>query len=90
MNQLLLGRWLEQQGHSIEFAENGREALDLLGGSQFDLMLLDVEMPEVDGYQVLAEMKDDPHLRDVPVIMTPRSTSSTASSSASRWAPRTT
>jgi CheY-like chemotaxis protein len=63
VNQLLLGRSLEQQGHTVEFAENGRRALDLLGESRFDLMLLDVEMPEVDGYQVLAEMKDDPRLR---------------------------
>jgi adenylate cyclase len=70
VNQLLLGRSLEQQGHSVEFAENGRRALDLLGESRFDLMLLDVEMPEVDGYEVLAEMKDDPRLREVPVIMT--------------------
>jgi CheY-like chemotaxis protein len=70
VNQLLLGRSLEQQGHTVEFAENGRRALDLLGESRFDLMLLDVEMPEVDGYEVLAEMKDDPHLRQVPVIMT--------------------
>ena len=70
VNQLLLGRSLEQQGHAVEFAENGRRALDLLGESRFDLMLLDVEMPEVDGYQVLAEMKDDPRLREVPVIMT--------------------
>ena len=70
VNQLLLGRSLEQQGHTVEFAENGRRALDLLGESRFDLMLLDVEMPEVDGYEVLAEMKDDPRLREVPVIMT--------------------
>jgi adenylate cyclase len=70
VNRLLLGRGLEEHGHSVEFAEHGREALELLGRGQFDLMLLDVMMPEVDGYQVLAEMKDDPHLRDFPVIMT--------------------
>ncbi len=70
VNRLLLGRGLEEQGHGVEFAEHGREALDLLGRERFDLMLLDVLMPEVDGYQVLAEMKDDPHLRDLPVIMT--------------------
>lgn len=70
VNQLLLGRALEEQGLRVEFAENGRRALDLLGGSAFDLMLLDVEMPEVDGYEVLAEMKSDPHLRELPVIMT--------------------
>jgi class 3 adenylate cyclase len=70
VNSLLLGRGLEQQGHSVVFAENGRDALDLLRGRDFDLMLLDVLMPELDGYQVLAELKLDPRLRDLPVIMT--------------------
>jgi class 3 adenylate cyclase len=70
VNRLLLGRGLEQQGHVVVFAEHGRVALDLLRGRQFDLLLLDVLMPELDGYQVLAELKDDPHLREIPVIMT--------------------
>ena len=70
MNRLLLGRGLEQQGHTVAFAEHGRGALDLLRRQHFDLMLLDVLMPELDGYQVLAELKLDPHLRDIPVIMT--------------------
>ena len=70
VNQLLLSRGLEQQGHAIVFAGHGREALDLLRRRHFDLMLLDVLMPELDGYQVLAELKLDPHLRDIPVIMT--------------------
>ena len=71
VNRLLLARGLEQQGHTIVFAEHGREALDLLRRQQvFDLMLLDVLMPELDGYEVLAELKDDPYLRDIPVIVT--------------------
>jgi adenylate cyclase len=70
VNRLLLGRGVEQQGHAVVFAENGREALDLLRQRDFDLMLLDVEMPELDGYQVLEELKNDPHLRDLPVVMT--------------------
>ena len=70
VNQLLLSRGLEQQGHTVEFAGHGREALDLMRRGRFDLMLLDVLMPELDGYQVLAELKLDPHLRDIPVIMT--------------------
>jgi adenylate cyclase len=70
VNQLLLGRGLEQQGHTVVFAEHGREALDLLRRRDFDLVLLDVLMPELDGYQVLAELKLDPHLRDIPVVMT--------------------
>jgi len=70
VNLLLLGRGVEQQGHTVVFAEHGREALDLLRCRHFDLMLLDVLMPELDGYQVLAELKFDPHLRDIPVVMT--------------------
>jgi class 3 adenylate cyclase len=70
VNRLLLSRGLEQQGHAVAFAAHGREALDLLRDRHFDLMLLDVLMPELDGYQVLAELKLNPHLRDLPVIMT--------------------
>lgn len=70
VNRLLLGRGLEQQGHTVVFAEHGREALDLLRSDVFDLLLLDVLMPELDGYEVLAELTRDPVLRDIPVIMT--------------------
>ena len=70
VNQLLLARGLEQQGHTIVFAEHGAEALELLRGKRFDLMLLDVLMPELDGYGVLAELQQDPHLSDIPVVMT--------------------
>jgi class 3 adenylate cyclase len=70
VNRLLLARGLEQEGHTIVFAEHGREALDLLGRQPFDLVLLDVLMPELDGYEVLAKLKDDPYLRDIPVVVT--------------------
>jgi adenylate cyclase len=70
VNQLLLARGLEQQGHTIVFAENGRRALELLRRQRFDLLLLDVLMPELDGYEVLAELKNDAHLREIPVVMT--------------------
>jgi len=70
VNRLLLGRGLEQQGHSVSFAENGRQALEMLRTKPFDLVLLDIQMPEMDGYQVLQQMTDDLRLRDVPVIVT--------------------
>ena len=54
VNRLLLGRGVEQHGHVVGFADNGREALELLRERDFDLMLLDVEMPELDGYQVMS------------------------------------
>lgn len=70
VNRLLLGRNLEQQGHSVAFAENGQQALDRLRAEPFDLVLLDILMPELDGYQVLERLTKDPELRNIPVIMT--------------------
>jgi adenylate cyclase len=69
LNRLKLSRALTQRGHSVNEAENGREALEMLRSELFDLVLLDILMPEVDGFQVLREMKDDSVLRDVPVIV---------------------
>jgi adenylate cyclase len=69
MNRLLIARNLEQQGHRVAFAENGRQALTMLGSQSFDLVLLDIEMPEMDGYQVLEQLTTDTNLRNIPVIM---------------------
>jgi class 3 adenylate cyclase len=69
VNRLLLGRALEQLGHAVAFAENGKEALEALRARRVDLILLDIEMPEMDGYQVLTALAADPHLRDIPVVM---------------------
>lgn len=70
VNRILLARGLEQEGHQIQTAENGRQALDLLGRDSFDLVLLDIEMPELNGYQVLEACLQDPELRNIPIIMT--------------------
>src|SRR4029453_1950774 len=70
VNRLLLARSLEQQGHQVTMAENGRVALDMLRREPFDLLLLDIEMPEMDGFQVLEQLKADRRLRDTPVIVT--------------------
>ena len=70
VNRLLLGSGLEHNGHSVVFAEHGRRALELLRAQPFDLLLLDVLMPELDGYGVLEQLQHDPHLRDIPVIVT--------------------
>ena len=70
VNRLLLTRSLEQQGHKVASAENGRVALEMLGKESFDLLLLDMEMPEMDGFQMLEQLAGDLHLRDLPVIVT--------------------
>ena len=70
VNRLLLARSLEQLGHRVASAENGRIALDMLRAQPYDLMLLDMEMPELDGFGVLEQMVGDAQLRDLPVIVT--------------------
>ena len=70
VNRLLLSRSLQLQGHRVTTAENGRVALELLGREPFDLLLLDMEMPEMDGFQVLEHLVGNAQLRDLPVIVT--------------------
>ncbi len=68
-NRLTLSLGLKHQGHEVSTAENGRKALDLLREQDFDLVLLDIVMPEMDGYQVLEQMHQDESLRNIPVIV---------------------
>src|SRR6476620_5037194 len=70
VNRLLLQRSLELQGHSVACAANGRIALEMLAAGPFDLMLLDMEMPEMNGFEVLEHLAADRALRDLPVIVT--------------------
>jgi DNA-binding response OmpR family regulator len=68
-NRAVLERRLKRQGHSTDSASGGRAALELLGRERFDLVLLDVLMPDLDGLAVLERMKADAAMRDIPVIM---------------------
>ena len=70
VNRLLLTRSLELQGHRVACAENGRVALEMLRREPFDLLLLDMEMPELTGFEVLEQMAADARLSDLPVIVT--------------------
>ena len=69
LNRFKLQHDLEQQGFFVGQAQNGREALAALRAEPYDVVLLDILMPEMDGYETLAEMKRDATLRDVPVIV---------------------
>lgn len=68
-NRLKLSLAVRSLGHLTELAENGVQALERLRRGAFDLVLLDILMPEMDGYQVLRQMKADPRLREIPVIV---------------------
>lgn len=68
-NRAMLRRRLEREGYEAVCVADGKRALEALGGGGFDLMLLDVLMPDMDGHEVLARVKGSPDTRDIPVIM---------------------
>ena len=68
-SRTLLAASLEEQGYTVEMAENGRQALEMLHVQSFDVVLLDLLMPEMDGFQVLERMKADSALQHIPVII---------------------
>jgi sigma-B regulation protein RsbU (phosphoserine phosphatase) len=68
-NRDMLARRLQRQGYTVAMAEHGRQALERLREERFDLILLDIMMPELNGYQVLERVKADEQLHDIPVIM---------------------
>lgn len=69
LNRDILEHRLTRDGHTVQLAEDGKQALELITAQRFDLVLLDILMPEPNGYQVLQTLKADRKLRDIPVIM---------------------
>ncbi|MCQ3937713.1 MAG: adenylate/guanylate cyclase domain-containing response regulator [Chloroflexi bacterium] len=70
VNRMMLSRHLELQGHLVETAGNGKEGLERIRSGIFDLVLLDIDMPVMNGYEVLEACLKDVELRQIPVIMT--------------------
>ena len=68
-NRIKMSMAVKKLGHSAEEAENGSVALEKLKSRSFDLVLLDMIMPEMNGYQVLESMKNATDLRNIPVII---------------------
>jgi len=66
-NVFLLQTLLEEQGYTVFFAYNGKEAITYLNEEKFDLLLLDIMMPGVDGYDILEKLASEQ--RNTPVIM---------------------
>lgn len=69
MNREVLSRRLERQGYTVAFAEDGQRALERIRAERYDLILLDIMMPKLNGYQVLEAMKTEGFLRHMPVIV---------------------
>lgn len=70
VNRLLLARHVELLGHQVEMAENGLAALERVQQAAFDLLLVDIEMPGMNGIELLEALREHPELRELPVIVT--------------------
>jgi DNA-binding response OmpR family regulator len=68
-NRSLLARRLRREGYTVSLAETGRQALEKLRNRKYDLVLLDILMPEMDGMEVLHRLRSDPALQNIPVLM---------------------
>ena len=69
MNRDMLSRRLQRQGYEVAVAEHGERALEMMRSDNFDLVLLDIMMPRLNGYQVLEQVKADNQLKHIPIIM---------------------
>ena len=70
MNRDMLGRRLERQGYRVTMAVDGRQALEFMNRDAFDLVLLDIMLPVMNGYEVLEHLKASQSLSHIPVIIT--------------------
>jgi adenylate cyclase len=68
-NRSILGRLLEPHGFRLAFAENGVEVIRQMATQDFDAVLLDIQMPEMDGFEVLSRLRESGQLRNTPVIV---------------------
>jgi adenylate cyclase len=69
INRQMLTRLLEQDGYRVDTAASGRQGLEMLRSDPFDVVLLDLVMPEMDGFEVLTRIKADEALQHLPVLM---------------------
>src|SRR4051812_45803976 len=65
----LVQTWLEQRGHNVVACYDGNDALARLRSEKFDLLILDIMMPALDGFDVLRELRMDPEFEDLKIIM---------------------
>lgn len=69
MNRDVLSRRLQREGYEVSTVENGKKALEILGVEKYDIVLLDIMMPDMDGFETLKRIRGNDKLKTLPVIM---------------------
>lgn len=67
-NQMLVTHVLNRRGHDVEVAQNGLQAVELAGQNSFDLVLMDLQMPDMDGFEATAAIRAIPGVARVPIV----------------------
>jgi two-component system, sensor histidine kinase len=67
-NQMLVKHALKKRGHRVEIAKDGREAVEQATAGDFDVILMDLQMPEMDGFEATAVIRSDPRMSRVPIV----------------------
>lgn len=65
----IIHKLLTVEGYEVLIAKDGEEALQMARSEKPDLLLLDIKLPKLDGYQVCRQLKEDPQYRQIPIIM---------------------
>ena len=65
----LLGHYLKSRGYNVVFAENGLDALEKLGSNDINLILTDLNMPYMDGMELIKTLRSDPNWANIPILM---------------------
>jgi two-component system cell cycle response regulator DivK len=67
-NRILILRILNAEGHQVTFAENATEALTAVEEQDFHLILMDINLPDIDGYTLTAKLREKPAMKHVPIV----------------------
>jgi len=68
MNRDMLSRRLERKGYEVALAIDGRQGVDMAKTLEYDLVLMDMSLPEIDGWEATRELRSDPATKSLPII----------------------
>ncbi len=67
-NRMLIQRILQAEGYQVQFAQDASEAMNLVESTQFDLILMDINLPDIDGYTLTARLRSFPKTASTPIV----------------------